>query len=587
MKIIRVLYLGLALLLPCLAHAQIADEEILSLIGGGGGDEAWTWVRAVLYDTARASICVLVETDVVDLPVTDDSLQHSAIRNFHTHAYFAIYDAEMRTLQYGSYIGGDRSTSASTMLWSENADELLLVGYTESPELPVTPNAGGQLISGGSDLWYARFSLASHRFTYLSYVGGDRSDFCNDAIVSSDGKLVICGVTGSTDLPFLRTSITKPRTDSDGNAAIFVLSGDSLQYVAVFGSATPNVLYEGIDYIVETENSYVFAGFTYGWDLPVTPGCLQPLYSGAGDIFLMETDKNFSTLHYSSYLGAKHSEWLHAVQRWGTKVHLVGKSGGNVGEFPTTHPPLGTPVWGGLAGFHVIYDAATHSVIRSNEVPARGAIAVYDIAMPDERTYILLLSTTADSLLGVTMPAREHGREWVSLLAAVSVEDYQLCTAQMLSPTQPLGYVGTWNLWFNAGGLYHSGWVEAPVTVNPGGYRTTYLGGTEPFIGKLRLNINAQEALRPPVASLLSLSPFPNPARAAATALLTAAPGAYTLRIHGSDGRELRSQRVYCDGGGGSVSVPLDGLAAGHYQLSAVDAQGRIVARSALVVEGR
>jgi len=101
------------------------------------------------------------------------------------------------------------------------------------------------------------------------------------------------------------------------------------------------------------------------------------------------------------------------------------------------------------------------------------------------------------------------------------------------------------------------------------------------------LNINAQEALRPPVASLLSLSPFPNPARAAATALLTAAPGAYTLRIHGSDGRELRSQRVYCDGGGGSVSVPLDGLAAGHYQLSAVDAQGRIVARSALVVEGR
>ena len=157
----------------------------------------------------------------------------------------------------------------------------------------------------------------------------------------------------------------------------------------------------------------------------------------------------------------------------------------------------------------------------------------------------------------------------------------------MLSPTQPLGEVGSWNLWSTAGGIYHSGYVEAPVTVNPGGYRTTYLGGTEAFIGKLHLNINAQEALWPPVASLLSLSPFPNPARAAATALLTAAPGAYTLRIHGSDGRELRSQRVYCDGGGGSVSVPLDGLAAGHYQLSAVDAQGRIVARSALVVEGR
>jgi len=586
MKIIRVLYLGLALLLPCLAHAQIADEEILSLIGGGGGDEAWTWVRAVLYDTARASICVLVETMVVDLPVTDDSLQHSAIRNFHTHAYFAIYDAEMRTLQYGSYIGGDRSASAITMLWSENADELLLVGATEAPNLPVTPNARRKILSGRNDIWYARFSLASRRFTYLSYVGGDRSDYCKDALVSSDGKFVICGVTSSTDLPFLRTSITKPRTDSDGNASIFVLSGDSLQYVAVFGSATPNVLYEGIDYIVETENSYVFAGFTYGWDFPVTPGCLQPLYSGAGDIFLMETDKDFTTLHYSSYLGAKHTDFLDAVQQWGSKIHLVGRTGGNVGEFPTTHPPLGTPVWGGLAGFHVIYDAATHSVIRSIEVPARDDITVYDIAMPDERTYVLLMYTAADSLLGVKLS--EHGlSQWVGMLVAVSAEDYRLRGAQMLSPTQPLGKVVTWKLWSTAGGIYHSGYVEAPVTVNPGGYRTTFLGGTEAFIGKLHLNINAQEALRPPVASLLSLSPFPNPARAAATALLTAAPGAYTLRIHGSDGRELRSQRVYCEVGGGSVSVPLDGLAAGHYQLSAVDAQGRIVARSALVVEGR
>ena len=234
----------------------------------------------------------------------------------------------------------------------------------------------------------------------------------------------------------------------------------------------------------------------------------------------------------------------------------------------------------------MIYDAETHSVIRSNLVLAPGGIDVRDIIMPDERTYILLLLTPADSVLGVKLPERGLS-QWVGMLVALSAEDYQLRGAQMLSPTHPFGYVRTWNLWPTAGRIYHSGDVKAPVTVNPGGYRTTYLGGTEAFIGKLHLNINAQEALRPSVASLLSLSPFPNPARTAATALLTAAPGAYTLRIHGSDGRELRSQRVYCDGGGGSVSVPLEGLAAGHYQLSAVDAQGRIVARSALVVEGR
>jgi hypothetical protein len=213
--------------------------------------------------------------------------------------------------------------------------------------------------------------------------------------------------------------------------------------------------------------------------------------------------------------------------------------------------------------------------------------SVHDIIMSDKDKMIVLVSASGDSLLNREIPPRDPDHRFVQCLVLLDADQYSVRATQLLSSSQRLGFVSTRKLWPTSEGVYYSGTVEAPVTVNPGGYRTTYLGGTEAFIGKLHLNINAQEALRPPVASLLSLSPFPNPARTAATALLTAAPGAYTLRIHGSDGRELRSQRVYCDGGGGSVSVPLDGLAAGHYQLSAVDAQGRIVARSALVVEGK
>jgi len=581
MKCIYTLLLCLLSLQGNQSFAQIADKELLSLIGGSIGKNVETGVIRILCDSVRSHIYVLVNTSDKSLPVTEDAyLDGDSIGGYY-NSYLAIYDMEMRELLYGSYLGGSRGATASEMIWSDYPNEILIAGSTESSDFPTTENARQKRLSGYSDVWYARYSLSDRRFTYVSFLGGRDHDYCDAAYIDSSGRLLLAGSTNSIDFTLLRTPVTKPWTDGYGDAALFVLKGDSLEYAVALGGDS----YDEIEYVFEVEDSYILVGHTRSANYPTTPGSLQRDYGDGGDATVTEISKDFTSLRYSTMLGGEGTEWVMNARQFGSRIHVVGETTGGVGYFPMNYPAIGFDTLALYNGFHVIYDAEQDSIVYSSLIIGNGGELVFDVCIADERSYILLVHAESDSLINIANPYPEQYNKSMDVLVLVDLFEYNLLRVQLLSAGTRRD--GISKIWPTPFGLYFSGYTAIPVPVRQGGHRTTYLGGTEAFIGKLHLNINAQEALRPPVASLLSLSPFPNPARAAATALLTAAPGAYTLRIHGSDGRELRSQRVYFDGGGGSVSVPLDDLAAGHYQLSAVDAQGRIVARSALVVEGR
>lgn len=188
---------------------------------------------------------------------------------------------------------------------------VFVAGTTSSLEFPVTPDAfqhdavlDPHPISAHGFL--AELGPDGSRVLYATYFGGSGHDEIRDLARGPDGRLYVCGVTTSTDLP-LRGGVrrTPSPTDADAFVACFSADGRELLYSTYVGGSGND---EARAVAVDDAGRIAVAGVTSSTDLATTEGAFQrsappvtPISNGS--VFVARIDSYAGGPSYLTYLG--------------------------------------------------------------------------------------------------------------------------------------------------------------------------------------------------------------------------------------------------------------------------------------------
>jgi hypothetical protein len=235
-------------------------------------------------------------------------------------------------LVYSTYLGGTKGDGATRpMLDSQGF--LYVVGFTSSPDFPVTPGAlkttpgfnnTGQL-DQGFDGFVAKLDLRASgpaSLVYSTYLGGTGDDECRAAAVGKSGDIFVSGTTRSGDFPVTRNAL---QTQPSGGQDAFVIRLDTgkqgsagLAYATYLGGEAD----DGVEAMaVDTAGNAYVAGSTRSTKLPVTVGAFQPSIGGVSDVFSAPGGDGFvaklnaagTALVYFSYFGGAAADYANGI----------------------------------------------------------------------------------------------------------------------------------------------------------------------------------------------------------------------------------------------------------------------------------
>ncbi|UCE18936.1 MAG: VCBS repeat-containing protein [Gemmatimonadota bacterium] len=112
----------------------------------------------------------------------------------------AKLDADLTTLVASTYIGGNANDAAISVAL-DNDGNVLVSGYTDSPDFPVTPSAIDPDYNGSDDGFVAKLSPDLSTLLTSTFLGGSASDDANAVTINDEGTIIISGSTASTNFP--------------------------------------------------------------------------------------------------------------------------------------------------------------------------------------------------------------------------------------------------------------------------------------------------------------------------------------------------------------------------------------------------
>ena len=125
------------------------------------------------------------------------------------------------SLLYTTYLGGSAAEEVRGMAFDNNGN-LVLTGYTLSPDYPVTGDAMQSSYGGNGDAFVSVFNPAKPYNTgllYSTFLGGSQGDVGYDVVTDSDGNFYVTGYTLSQNFPIAGGA---PQSGWGGGTDIFV-----------------------------------------------------------------------------------------------------------------------------------------------------------------------------------------------------------------------------------------------------------------------------------------------------------------------------------------------------------------------------
>lgn len=149
------------------------SQFLFSTYHGGSGDEVSGGdvssgaAAASMGIGASGIVYVTGQTYSNDLPVTA-SAQQQIFGGGQTDAFLAIFDTVAGIRAYSSWLGGS-GTDRGSSIALPRADAVIVAGETGSADLHVAADAFDTSLNGVTDLFVARFDLASSTASQLTY----------------------------------------------------------------------------------------------------------------------------------------------------------------------------------------------------------------------------------------------------------------------------------------------------------------------------------------------------------------------------------------------------------------------------------
>lgn len=321
-----------------------------SYVGGSSGDEA-RGIAVGPGDTAT----VVGFTASNDFPITPGAVQPtyagaSLVAGI-GDAFLVRLTANGTALLGATYLGGSVDDVAEDVAVDASGNAVV-VGFTFSPDFPVTPGAwmtGFQSIPMvDSDGFVTRVAANAQSLVYSTFVGGiwseqmleiDLDPVTNDA--------VIAGWTLSPNYP---TTLNAYRTTSSGDNEAAVTRLNATGTAPVFSTYLGGVAAESASTVrFASDGSVWVGGRSDSVNFPVTLNAPQPTNAGFFDGFVSHLSANGQTLLFSTLLGGPGVDTVRDIDVQGSGVVVVGETGPN---FPVTASPIQSQFAGGnLDGF--------------------------------------------------------------------------------------------------------------------------------------------------------------------------------------------------------------------------------------------
>jgi hypothetical protein len=124
---------------------------VYSTFLGGSGDD---YALPIAVDNG-GNVYITGDTTSINFPITADAAQSSSPGGY--AAFVAILKSDGTSLWYGTYLAGSVSQTGWGIALSPTRD-FIAVGYTASPDFPVTSGAFQPALAGSTDAFVARFS---------------------------------------------------------------------------------------------------------------------------------------------------------------------------------------------------------------------------------------------------------------------------------------------------------------------------------------------------------------------------------------------------------------------------------------------
>ncbi|MGO9097242.1 MAG: SBBP repeat-containing protein [Bryobacteraceae bacterium] len=277
------------------ARWGVTDSFITKLVPGSSTLAYSSFLGGELDDDGRAiavtpggMIYIAGTTSGTEFPLAGNSYQTTL------QGLYGIFVAQIDPTQYGvnsliysTYISASVADEARGMALDPSGN-LLLTGYTMSPDFPVTSHAAQSKLGGNADAFVASVNPAappSSFINYATFLGGQGGD-AGEAIASdSQGNAFVTGYTMSVDFPVTSGAL---QTGWGYGVDIFLAElspTGGLLYSTYMGLTGVNV---GYAIAVGQDGSVYLGGSTQLEGLTITPNAFQTDFGGgSSDGFLV------------------------------------------------------------------------------------------------------------------------------------------------------------------------------------------------------------------------------------------------------------------------------------------------------------
>jgi hypothetical protein len=201
----------------------------------------------------------------------------------------------VNSLVYSTYLGGSDNEQLLGMTMDAHGN-LVLTGYTFSPDFPVTADAAQPQYGGNGDAFVTVVNPNTPGFVlYSTFLGGSDAEVAYAASSDSNGAIYVTGYTLSSNFPLVNSVgawgglvdvfVTKLQPGVAGSAG--------LRFSTFLGAQSISA---GTALALRLDGAIFVGGFT-GGQFPVTPNAWQSLYGGGGtDAFVMGLTQTTSEL---------------------------------------------------------------------------------------------------------------------------------------------------------------------------------------------------------------------------------------------------------------------------------------------------
>jgi hypothetical protein len=189
-----------------------------TFIGGSQNDVG----RNILLDR-NENIIVTGNTDSTNFPITNDSFDdtyNGGTQNY-GDVFVLILNNTGTSLLYSTYVGGSGDEwYVRTVLNSR--DDILISGFTNSLDFPVTYNALIKNYSDFNDTFIFHLGWNRSKLLYSTYIGGSGRDVFGDVAIDINNNIYLYGFSNSADFPTTPNAY-EPKYKGAGQLNAFVM----------------------------------------------------------------------------------------------------------------------------------------------------------------------------------------------------------------------------------------------------------------------------------------------------------------------------------------------------------------------------